>query len=756
MRAAALCVAVSALFLPPGGCRAAEAATDTQIHRPVKIFSTIAAFFGGKQKAGSSAFNAMWGAGRDGERAGEELDKPYAQSVWLNAGIKLITSQTTRVPFGWFTDEQLSLPAGDDAKRAEFWRRPAIRCGEPMQRTDMIEALGGWGLLAGEMSVLLPESWMTSRERIEPFRIARPSRLRPLRAKFSQDILGWEYINADFKRELLLPGQVVRSVFWNPYDDERGLGAYEPAKVEIAADYHAGKFARNMAASNGSQATYITTDGPGLQKEQQDQITAALREKQRRIERGDFAPVFLNGGLKVEDPHARSVDAAFIAQRIEHRHAIAAALGIPMSMFDLAASYSTGAASDLYRLITCACEPFGQKLSELLSRVEEARSGAMVHCGFAWKQHPVMQQARIANFESAVKAWGAGIPWEVLNRTHQLELPEFEGDEVGFLPFSVQPVTQVLGTEAPEPVEPDEQATTDQLIEEAKRLMGVRIVEPPVTNHQSPVTPPALQLGQRTEKAKDKARVRLWQKHMAAQKPFTNKLHAAFGKVLAKHRRSVLDQVATLAPMKANKGVIDFVFDVADFLRGIIGAFRTVVPSTLTEAAVMAAEEFGGEFSPEPNWIGNYLAQRENKIADAGQATYDQIKGGIQAGIEAGDTMDELAKRVKDAFQTADRGRCEVIAQTETASAFGVARQASMEQAGITHKEWLSAQDDRVRDTHGVTDGQIVGVEELFSVGSAEADGAGVQMMHPCADGAPPEEVINCRCIAIGSIKLND
>ena len=306
----------------------------------------------------------------------------------------------------------------------------------------MIEALGGWGLLSGEMTVLLPESWMTSRERIEPFRIARPSRLRPLRAKFSTEILGWEYINADFKRELLLPGQAVRSVFWNPYDDERGLGAYEPAKVEIAADYHAGKFARNMAASNGSQATYITTDGPGLQKEQQDQITAALREKQRRIERGDFAPVFLNGGLKVEDPHARSVDAAFIAQRIEHRHAIAAALGIPMSMFDLAASYSTGAASDLYRLITCACEPFGQKLCELLSRVEEARSGAMVHCGFAWKQHPVMQQARIANFESAVKAWGAGIPWEVLNRTHQLELPEFEGDDVGFLPFSVQPVTQ--------------------------------------------------------------------------------------------------------------------------------------------------------------------------------------------------------------------------------------------------------------------------------------------------------------------------
>ena len=79
-----------------------------------------------------------------------------------------------------------------------------------------------------------------------------------------------------------------------------------------------------------------------------------------------------------------------------------------------------------------------------------------------------------------------------------------------------------------------------------------------------------------------------------------------------------------------------------------------------------------------------------------------------------------------------------------------------MEQAGITHKEWVSAQDDRVRDTHGETDGQIVPVDENFSVGSKTQDGKGVQMMHPCADGAPAEEVINCRCICVGSMKFAD
>jgi SPP1 gp7 family putative phage head morphogenesis protein len=768
------CAAASvlALFLSPFGGDASASESHTHPHQPVKILESIRNFFQGSKKSGQSVFNAMFGSGRDTGTSEKEVSEPYKHSLWLNAGIKLVTSQLTRIPFAWFADDAMATPAANDAQRDAFWKNPALRLNETVGSSDAIEALGGWALLTGEMCVVLPESWLVSRaERTEPFRIVPPSRLRPIRERFDGDIIGWDYTDSGGRREMLIPAQVVRSIFWNPYDDARGLGAYDAARMEVAGDYFASQFARNMAASNGQQATYITTDGAGLQKEQQDQIIAALREKQRRIQRGDFAPVFLNGGLKVEDPKARSVDAAFIQQRIEHRHAIAAALGIPMSMFDIAASYSTGAASDLYRLITCTCEPFGQKVAALIGRIEALRTGRALHCSFRWSDHPIMQEARMARFEAAAKVWGTGIPWSVLNDSMRLELPEFEGDDTGFLPFSVQPVSTVLSPEPPEPVV-DEPATVSELVDKAKRLMKVRIVELPVKELEAPepptkVTPPtqkdsvapaAVQFGQRTAKARDKGRVRLWQKHMASQKPFANKLHSALGKVLAKHRRQILDHVASLVPVDAmpskspasvTRGAIDFVFDLKDFLAGIRGVFRSTIANTLTQAGEMAAEEFGaGSFTPALDWVRSYLDQRENLITDAGTATFEQIKLGIQEGIDAGDTMDELGRRVKDAFSQADRGRCEVIAQTETATAFGVARQASQEQAGITHKEWLSAQDDRVRDSHGEVDGQIVAVDEPFNVG-------GVQMMHPCADGAPAREVINCRCISIGSIKFD-
>ena len=65
-----------------------------------------------------------------------------------------------------------------------------------------------------------------------------------------------------------------------------------------------------------------------------------------------------------------------------------------------------------------------------------------------------------------------------------------------------------------------------------------------------------------------------------------------------------------------------------------------------------------------------------------------------------------------------------------------------MQQAGIEKRQWISARDANVRPTHAEADGQIRGIDEAFDVGSA-------RLMQPGESGGPPEEVINCRCVAI-------
>ena len=55
----------------------------------------------------------------------------------------------------------------------------------------------------------------------------------------------------------------------------------------------------------------------------------------------------------------------------------------------------------------------------------------------------------------------------------------------------------------------------------------------------------------------------------------------------------------------------------------------------------------------------------------------------------------------------------------------------------VDRKQWVSSRDDRVRDSHVLLDGEIVGITEDFKPGlSAPGD--------PSAD---PSETIRCRCV---------
>lgn len=65
-----------------------------------------------------------------------------------------------------------------------------------------------------------------------------------------------------------------------------------------------------------------------------------------------------------------------------------------------------------------------------------------------------------------------------------------------------------------------------------------------------------------------------------------------------------------------------------------------------------------------------------------------------------------------------------------------------MKSQGYTRKRWNTQRDERVRTTHVMADGQEVGIDEPFTVGTSE-------MMFPCdaSLGATADEIINCRCV---------
>ena len=84
-----------------------------------------------------------------------------------------------------------------------------------------------------------------------------------------------------------------------------------------------------------------------------------------------------------------------------------------------------------------------------------------------------------------------------------------------------------------------------------------------------------------------------------------------------------------------------------------------------------------------------------------------------------------------------------MIARTETHGAANYGSDEAAKQTGLPlSREWISAQDERTRETHREANGTTTSMDGTFKVGDAELAFPG----DPDGGADYPEEVINCRC----------
>lgn len=138
---------------------------------------------------------------------------------------------------------------------------------------------------------------------------------------------------------------------------------------------------------------------------------------------------------------------------------------------------------------------------------------------------------------------------------------------------------------------------------------------------------------------------------------------------------------------------------------------------------------------------GNYTEFRTVKVNPVRDYEWNtkQINSALTSAILQGKSVDKLA----DSFMAVmKRNRSSAIRNARTAytSAQNGGRMTSLRQAkaqGIeVRKQWLSAHDGRVRDSHAMLNGQIRDIEDEFDNG----------LMYPGDSNGIPSEVYNCRC----------
>lgn len=697
---------------------------------------------------------------------GEPLRKPYEQSAYVYAAIRHIARPISAVTLqhGSSPRQRGSAPALlNDPRLDAFWGRPARGMAS---LAEFILASVGWRKLAGECFWLLGDDAMVPfpevRTAFPQMILARPDRMRHVTQ--GAELVGWEYTDATGKRHLLTPDQVIHLKQWNPYDDHRGIGNLAPALTAAETDHASGAFARNLAQSNGDQGVFVVGKSGAIDDAQRKQITAILREKRRLQQSGIFRPAFLTGDITVEDPKIRTVDAAFNESRRMSAAEIYVAFGVPTSMAKDQASYSIGSASDYFRLILDTCMPEAAEIAAGIASVSSVLLGRPVWAWFYWDEHPVMQAVREERMKTVDVLWGKGVPMRTISDYLDLGLPTFEGDRTGWLPIAVVPANMAedmsaMGAAASEPA--TSAADPSPADDVAKAIAALRTCRAPAT---SP------------------AERRLWQTHMRARASTVNAYRSAFTRQLAIARAETLRKIeasglgsrsgcpqerlpGVMGPdagddasqgaaergggaisdgITAKIGAIDLIFSAIDFIKGLIVGFRKVSDRTLDTASEQLSKELGTDdpYKFPPEKALQFFATRENRISGAGQETFEAIKATIQEGLNAGDTQKELGDRVRAAFNEAGKERANRIAMTETAAAYGYARQEGMKQAGVAYKRWLTSGADNVRPAHADANNQTVPVDQPFDVGAE-------QLMHPGDPSGSPANIINCHCVAV-------
>jgi len=120
----------------------------------------------------------------------------------------------------------------------------------------------------------------------------------------------------------------------------------------------------------------------------------------------------------------------------------------------------------------------------------------------------------------------------------------------------------------------------------------------------------------------------------------------------------------------------------------------------------------------------------------------DKIMKIVKKGIEENMSVDDVAKMIADDFGD-QTSRANLIARTEMLTAVSIGSASMMNLAAKAipdlQKAWVTAQDDRVRESHRAVNGEIRKHDEEFSNG----------LMYPSDPNGEPSETIACRCVLV-------
>lgn len=155
----------------------------------------------------------------------------------------------------------------------------------------------------------------------------------------------------------------------------------------------------------------------------------------------------------------------------------------------------------------------------------------------------------------------------------------------------------------------------------------------------------------------------------------------------------------------------DSLWDQEAYRRRLQDLVQSGIIDAAEAAYLAAAEEYSlaVNFDPAHSRIQQYIGKRLPLIEGIDDTTRQAVADALTDGVQAGESMSQLANRVSAVFTDAIDNRAETIARTETIQAYGAASLQSYADAGIEKAQMYDGDDD---PECAAVNGQVVNLDE--------------------------------------------
>ncbi len=625
------------------------------------------------------------------------LNKAFSTNYIINKCVNILAYNLSRLPMRFSKNGEM-LPIDYTIKGFDI-NNPHPR----MSLSKLLYECGVYYWYKGEFMVFVDEEAPFSLEPINPEHMK-------IAANEGRIITQWK-----FGRDTIDESQLIYVPMMNPdlnvsfggkiSDSSRTLSLVTVIQKEIA-NYASGRDFNTQFFENFAQLGLTLTDVDGrTTKDDRQAIANQIDNKLGR--KNAWRTRVLPQGLSVADTKSLSMREMEFSQSMKDIRDIALGVyGVPRSVFGITNEAGLAQSTvDVEKRImwTDNIKPVAYMIQEAFNQILSKRYFPGYKLVFDYSVIDVLQDDLLEKTDLALKYQSLGYTTEEINEKLKLEMPESTDTRMNerFHPNSLLPYSEFEALT----IEPTKEIDSNSISIKSNNTTTTKSVR-----------------AQRY-----KRRFNTTQKRV--EKNMVSKIGLYFAKQLGKVLGLIKDSNKTVKDVNETI-LLTEILDLLSKEKETLGLIMEPIYSDASlKGSNLALTVLNSDSNPMVS--EKIVTDLTNEIKGINNYTYKLIKTQVQESLLAGESIDDLTKRVQKVYKF-NKSRAKTIARTESLKVLSRTTDKEYRDAGVTKKQWLGGH----RPTH--VDNASKGIVDYDYVYNGGLRFPG--------DAGPASEVINCTC----------